>query len=88
MKTSLPKAVTVKKVIKENFKTKTFITNGKIKAEPGQFVMVWLPGKKERPFAIVNDCPLTFTVAKVGAFSSELHRLKKNDSFLNGEARC
>lgn len=79
MKTSLPKSVVIKKIIKENFRTKTFVTDIKIKAKPGQFILAWLPRLAERPFAIVNDSPLTFTVVKVGSFTRALHELKKDD---------
>jgi len=74
MKTSLPKSVLIKKIIRENFKTKTFITNEKIKASPGQFIMVWLPGKAEKPFSITNNNPLTFTVMSVGSFTKILNK--------------
>lgn len=79
MKTSLPQPTSIIRVIKENYKVKTFITQAKIKARPGQFVLVWLPRATERPFAVVNDKPLTFTVAKVGVFTRALHRLKRDD---------
>jgi len=41
-------------------------------AEPGQFVMVWLPHVDERPFAVMNDQPLALTVAAVGPFTEAL----------------
>ena len=73
MKTSLPKVLTIKKVISENFRTKTFVTDKKINARPGQFIMVWLPGKAEKPFSLTNNDPLTFTVMSVGNFSKTLN---------------
>lgn len=53
--------------------------DGQLPAQPGQFVMVWLPGIDEKPFSLVDDDPLTLVVAKVGPFSSELHRLAVGD---------
>lgn len=79
MKVSLPQPTVIARVIKENDKVKTFITQAKIKAYPGQFVLIWLPRVAEKPFAVVADSPLTFTVAKVGNFTRALHKLKKGD---------
>lgn len=79
MKTSLPQPTTITTVIKENDKVKTFVTQAKIKAYSGQFILVWLPRIAEKPFAIVDNKPLTFTVAKVGKFTKALHKLKKGN---------
>lgn len=73
MKISLPIPITVKKIIKENFRTKTFVTDTKIKAKPGQFIMVWLPGKAEKPFSLTDNNPLSFTVMSVGNFTRTLN---------------
>ncbi|HUS60121.1 MAG TPA: dihydroorotate dehydrogenase electron transfer subunit [Nevskiaceae bacterium] len=79
MKTSLPQPTTITRVVTENDKVKTFVTQAKIKAQPGQFILVWLPRIAEKPFAIVDNNPLTFTVAKVGNFTKALHKLKKGN---------
>ena len=76
-KLSLPKAVVVKKVIVENFKTKSFVTEEKISAQPGQFIMVWLPGVAEKPFSITDNNLLTFTVAAVGNFTKTINMVVK-----------
>jgi dihydroorotate dehydrogenase electron transfer subunit len=73
MKTSLPKVAQVKRIIKENFRTKTFVLDQKIKAKPGQFIMVWLPQKAEKPFSLTDNNPLTITVMSVGAFTKTLN---------------
>ena len=79
-KTSLPKPITIKKIIQENFRTKTFVTDEKITAQPGQFVMLWLPRIAEKPFSVVNDNPLTFTALSVGSFTKTLNsKIEKND---------
>lgn len=73
-KTSLPISVIVKKIIKENFRTKSFVLDGKIKALPGQFVMIWLPGIAEKPFSITDNNPFTITVMEVGKFTKHLNQ--------------
>jgi dihydroorotate dehydrogenase electron transfer subunit len=52
---------------------------GALTAQPGQFVLVWLPGLDEKPFSLVDDDPVTLAVAKVGPFSSRLHELEAGD---------
>lgn len=76
-KISLPKAISVKKIILENFRTKTFICEEKIVAKPGQFIMVWLPGVAEKPFSITENNPLTFTVMEVGNFTKTINKTVK-----------
>lgn len=70
---------TIKKIERENKKVKTFILNTKIKAMPGQYVMVWIPGLHEKPFGVANPSPLTLSIAKVGPFSEKVHQLKVGD---------
>ena len=80
-KISLPKTVTVKKVIKENFRTKSFILDKKIKAKPGQFIMIWLPGVAEKPFSITNNNPLTITIMAVGKLTKNINeKIKSGDT--------
>lgn len=79
-KISLPKPIIVKKIIQENFRTKTFMTDVKIKAKPGQFIMLWLPSIAEKPFSVTCDNPLTFTVMSVGKFTKTLNqKIRKGD---------
>jgi len=80
-KTSLPIPVTVKKIIKENFKTKSFVLDSKIKALPGQFIMVWLPEIAEKPFSITNISPFTITIMTAGKFTKHMNeKVKKGDT--------
>ena len=44
-------------------------------AEPGQFVMVWLPRTGEKPYCVAVGNPLTIMVSVVGDFSRALHAL-------------
>lgn len=50
----------------------TLVLDGPLAAEPGQFVMVWLPGIEERPLAVMDDDPLSLTVRVVGPFTRAL----------------
>lgn len=69
----------VGKVIKESKKVKTIELNTRLLCEPGQFLMVWVPGVGERPMSIANNDPLTISVANEGKVSDELHRMKPGD---------
>ncbi len=79
MRTSFPQPARIGQVIVESAKVKTFVLEASLEAEPGQFVMVWLPGVNEKPFSLVEADPLTLTVARVGPFTSEMHRLGIGD---------
>lgn len=48
-------------------------------AQPGQFVMAWLPGVGERPFSIAGLDPFCLLVVDVGPFSHAIHQLKPGD---------
>jgi dihydroorotate dehydrogenase electron transfer subunit len=71
----VPEVLEIKSTVKENWKTKTFFFYRKLEAEPGQFVMVWVSGLDEKPFAVSFTNPLGITVTKVGPFSSSLHQM-------------
>lgn len=63
----------------ENDYTKTFVLDGSLSADPGQFVMAWLPGLDEKPFSLANAGPVALTIAAVGPFSRALHQLGLGD---------
>lgn len=48
-------------------------------AEPGQFVMAWLPGIEERPLCLMDDDPAALTIANVGPFTSACCALVPGD---------
>ena len=48
-------------------------------AEPGQFVMAWLPGVGEKPFSIAGMAPFSLMVVDVGPFSHALHQLQPGE---------
>ncbi len=69
----------VRHVIGEGDAGVTLVFDGPISAQPGQFVMAWLPGVDERPFTVANDDPLMLTVARVGPFTDALNNLVPGD---------
>lgn len=72
---SLPEIVQITDIWDETRTVRTFVLDVELQdVEPGQFVMLWLPGIDEKPFAVAHPAPLTVTVARVGPFSTALHR--------------
>src|SRR3990167_1980826 len=69
----------IKSVEIETPKVKNFILDSSIKAEPGQYVMVWIPGFNEKPFGIVKPSPLMLSIAKIGPTTEIIHKLKVGD---------
>lgn len=64
----------------ENYRTKTLVLDKPlVGAQPGQYVMAWLPEVGEKPFSIAGADPLTLMVVEVGPFSAALHRLAVGD---------
>lgn len=76
-----PIVLEIEKIVDEAKDFKTFIFKYGLKANPGQFVMLWLPRIDEKPFSISFQDSERFgiTVFKVGKFTSELFKLKKGD---------
>jgi dihydroorotate dehydrogenase electron transfer subunit len=72
---SLPEVVAIKDIWDETRTIRTFVLDAAVEdAEPGQFIMLWLPGVDEKPLAIARPDPLTVTAARVGPFSTALHQ--------------
>jgi len=76
---TVPWAFKIIEIKNENDTTKTFVLDAKLAAEPGQFVMVWLPGLEDKPFSLADVDPIKLTIAAVGPFSRSLHQLKVGD---------
>jgi dihydroorotate dehydrogenase electron transfer subunit len=71
----IPHAVKIIDIIQETRTIKTFVLDAALPdAEPGQFIMLWLPNVDEKPISIAAPTPLTLTVARVGPFSVALHK--------------
>lgn len=79
MSYSLPHPAHIRAIQIENAHTRTFVLEAAIEAVPGQFVMLWLPRLDEKPFSLVDDAPLTITVARVGPFTQAVHGLRVGD---------
>lgn len=75
----LPQALKISESKVENAQTKTFVLDGRLAADPGQFVMAWLPGFEDKPFSLANADPISLTVAAVGPFSQAIHQLCVGD---------
>ena len=76
---NLPTAFAITDIRDESPTVRTFTLGGEIQADPGQFVMVWLPGVNEKPFSLVSDEPITLSIARVGPFTEAVHRLRVGD---------
>ncbi len=76
----LPHVVAIRHIQVETRRVRTFVLDTALpEAEPGQFVMLWLPGVDEKPFSIAAPDPLMLTVARVGPFSTALHQAREGD---------
>ncbi len=75
----LPQAARIVETKAENDRTRTFVLDLHLAARPGQFVMAWLPGVEERPLSLIAGDPVSFTVARVGPFTTALHQLRVGD---------
>lgn len=57
----------------------------RIRAQPGQFVMVWLPRVDEKPFSLVSDDPISLAIVRVGPFTERMQRVRPGETlFLRG----
>jgi dihydroorotate dehydrogenase electron transfer subunit len=79
MATSLPQVARIVAVADESAKVRTFVLDLHLAAEPGQFVMAWLPGVDEKPFSLVEASPVTLSVARVGLFTTTVLTLEVGD---------
>ena len=54
----------------------TLVLDLRLEAQPGQFVMVWLPRVDEKPFSLVDADPVTLTIVRVGPFTERMQHLR------------
>ncbi len=76
---ALPTQVRILDMQNDNYRTKTFILDAVLDAQPGQFVMAWLPRFDEKPFSLVNADPVTLMITAVGPFSRLMHEKQPGD---------
>ena len=71
---STPLLLPIQNTIDEATDVKSFFFDYPLKARPGQFVMLWLPGVDQKPISISYQSKKQFgvTVARVGPFTSRL----------------
>jgi dihydroorotate dehydrogenase electron transfer subunit len=79
MKTSLPQRAHIVVITDESARVRTLVLDQHLEADPGQFVMAWLPGVDEKPFSLVRADPVTLMIARVGPFSTVVHALNPGD---------
>lgn len=81
MRHELPETVRISRVINEAEGLVSLILPVHLKARPGQFVMLWLPGVDAKPVGISywSGEELGVTVSAVGKWSKQVCALKEND---------
>ncbi len=77
-----PRVAVLKKVTNEAKDVKGFTFEfANLNSQPGQFVMLWIPGVDQKPFSIAADDGKSFTtvVFKLKNFTEHLFKLKPGD---------
>jgi dihydroorotate dehydrogenase electron transfer subunit len=73
----------IRRVKAENATTKTFTFEDTLcaRAEPGQFLMLWIPGVDEIPLSIMSagENPVSVSVKAVGEATLALHRMRRGE---------
>lgn len=64
---------------KENVQVSLLTLDISIPAEPGQFVMAWIPGEDEKPMSVAGASPLQLAIANVGKASGRLAGMKEGE---------
>jgi dihydroorotate dehydrogenase electron transfer subunit len=72
-----PVMMKIDKIISESDNTKSFMFRHNLDYKPGQFIMVWLPGIDEKPFAVSysGDDFFGITVLERGKFTKHMHSM-------------
>jgi dihydroorotate dehydrogenase electron transfer subunit len=66
----------ISRVVEEARDLRRLVFSKPLKSEPGQFVMLWIPGAGERPFSVMNDRPLELLIKRYGGpFTEKVFRL-------------
>lgn len=76
-----PTILKIKKIKQETPLIKTFVFDYNLKAKPGQFVMLWIPGVDQIPLSISRQNKKSFelSVMKVGDGTKKLFTMKVGD---------
>ena len=83
---NLLRIVDVLDIIKESPTVKALFFHDELcrKAEPGQFLMIWIPGVDEVPMSLssIDDNGIcSISVGKIGDATKAIHKLQKSDCF-------
>ena len=78
MSDQLPAPVTIAEIRNDTPTIRTFFFDRAFNFEPGQFVMVWVPGVDEVPMALSSD--KSITVQKVGDATGAMFDLRAGDA--------
>jgi len=76
-----PQMMPIVEITDENPHVKTFWFEFDLQSQPGQFVMLWIPGLDQKPFSIAYDDGKRFglTIFAVGLLSSKLFESSVGD---------
>lgn len=80
-KNTIPVSLPIREIVEETPIMRTFKFDYSLKAKPGQFVMMWLPGVDQKPMCIAYEENNEFwiTVQKIGPFTEALFKVKEGD---------
>lgn len=68
--------VEIKEIVEETPSTKSFYFDWEVDMDPGQFIMVWIPGVDEIPMSLSRHTPeQSITVRGVGKSTEYLHNM-------------
>lgn len=75
------RSLPIQQVATHSAELKSFLFEQTFEAEPGQFVMLWIPGLDEKPFSVsdVRDGKIEITAKAVGPFSRALMDCRPGD---------
>lgn len=81
MKEDTPVTLPIVAIQDEVENIKTFYFDYELKAKPGQFVMLWIPGVDQKPFSVGYDDGKRFglTIFKRGPLTNKLFEMKVGD---------
>jgi len=81
MKNDFPHSVRIKKIIQETPLVRSYVFDYPVRAIPGQFVNLWIPGIDEKPISVAFDDGKSYTlaVASVGETTKTLQSKKVGD---------
>ena len=80
---NFPKTIRIKKIVEETPLVRSYFFEYPHRAQPGQFINLWLPGVDEKPMSIAYDDGKDYmiSVAAIGPMTKELAKKKVGDTF-------